>query len=123
MKMQQCHYLLILIELTCLKYVYTLLQRRLYFKVTFKNKHLEELYSTGQSRKYKKVPVNVVRKLPRAVNVLEQITVIQDLWSYPGYNFENLQGSNQYSMRLSLTWRLIMEIDWTNPEELLELLD
>ena len=83
-------------------------------EVIFKNKHLEELYSTGQSRKYKKVPVNVVRKLPRAVNVLEQITVI--LWSYPGYNFENLQGSNQYSMRLGLTWRLIMEIDWTNPE-------
>ena len=87
--MQQCHYLLILIELTCLKYVYTLLQRRLCLEVIFKNKHLEELYSTGQSRKYKKVPVNVVRKLPRAVNVLEQITVIQDLWSYPGYNFEN----------------------------------
>ena len=85
-------------------------------EVTFKNKHLEELYSTGQSKKYKKVPVDVIRKLPRAVNVLEHIAVIQDLWSYPGYNFENLQGVNQYSMRLSRTWRLIMEIDWTNPE-------
>ena len=26
-------------------------------------------------------------------------------------------GVNQYSMRLDRTWRLIMEIDWTNEEK------
>ena len=86
-------------------------------EVIFKNKHLEELYTRGKSAKYKKVPNQVVRKLSLAVQILQQITIIQDIWRYPGYNFERLQGVNQYSMRLDRTWRLIMEIDWTNDEK------
>ena len=87
--------------------------------VNFKNAHLEELYTTGKSKKYKTVPPDVVRKLPLAVRILQQIKIIQDIWQYPGYNFEKLEGTNQYSMRLGIegTWRLIMEIDWTNEEK------
>ena len=66
--------------------------------VNFKNIHLEELYTTGKSKKYKTVPPDVVRKLPLAVRILQQIKVIQDIWRYPGYNFEKLKGTNQYSM-------------------------
>ena len=58
-----------------------------------------------------------VRKFPMAVRILQQLKVIQDIWKYPGYNFEKLEGTNQYSMRLDRTWRLIMEIDWTNEEK------
>ena len=86
-------------------------------EVKFINKHLEELYSTGKSKKYKTVPADVIKKLPRAVIILEQIEIIQDIWKYPGYNFEKLEGINQYSIRLGRTWRLIMEIDWTNDEK------
>ena len=85
--------------------------------VNFKNEHLKELYSTGKSKKYKRVPADIVRKLPLAVGILQQINVIQDLWKYPGYNFEKLAGKEQYSIRLGRTWRLILEIDWTNEEK------
>ena len=63
------------------------------------------------------VPADVIRKLPRAVIILEQIEIIQDIWKYPGYNFEKLESVNQYSIRLGRAWRLIMEIDWTNEEK------
>ena len=86
-------------------------------EVFFKNEHLEELYTSGKSSKYKKVPVQIIRKFPLAVRILQQLKVIQDIWRYPGYNFEKLEGTNQYSMRLGRTWRLIMEIDWTNEEK------
>lgn len=86
-------------------------------EVIFNNKYLQELYTTGVSLKYKKIPVQVVKKLPLAVRILQQLEVIQDIWKYPGYNFEKLQGTNQYSMRLGRTWRLIMEIDWANDEK------
>lgn len=56
----------------------------------------------------------MVRKFPLAVRILQQLNIIQDIWKYPGYNFEKLEGTNQYSIRLGRTWRLIMEIDWTN---------
>lgn len=49
-------------------------------EVIFKNEHLQELYTSGKSSKYKKVPVQVVRKFPLAVRILQQIKVIQDIW-------------------------------------------
>lgn len=63
-------------------------------EVIFKNEHLEELYTSGKSSKYKKVPAQVVRKFPMAVRILQQLKVIQDIWRYPGYNFEKLEGTN-----------------------------
>lgn len=86
-------------------------------KVIFKNEHLEELYTTGRSKKYKTVPPDIIKKLPLAVRILQQLKIIQDIWKFPGYNFENLEGNGQYSMRLGRTWRLIVEIDWTNEEK------
>ncbi len=81
--------------------------------VTFEEPALRELYETGQARKYRKVPAPVVKKLPRAVEVLKAAKVIQDIWSFPAYKFERLQGhSNRYSMRLDRTWRLEMSILW-----------
>lgn len=85
--------------------------------VIFNNVHLEELYTTGKSKKYKNIPPNVVRKLPLAVRILQQLNIIQDIWRYPGYNFEKLNGTNLYSIRLGRTWRLIIEINWTNEEK------
>ena len=86
-------------------------------EVIFKNEHLQELYTSGKSSKYKKVSIQVVRKFPLAVRILQQLNIIQDIWKYPRYNFEKLEGTNQYSIRLGRTWRLIMEIDWTKEEK------
>ena len=59
-------------------------------EVVFKNGHLQKLYTTGKSSKYKSVPPKVVKKLPLAVRILQQLEIIQDIWKYPGYNFEKL---------------------------------
>ncbi len=82
-------------------------------EVIFINKDLEQVYKTGFSKKYKKVPLEVIRKFPRAVDVLRQCKIITDIWHLPAYRFERLQGySSRYSMRLNRTWRLEMEIEW-----------
>ena len=47
-------------------------------EVIFKNEHLQELYTSGKSSKYKKVPAQVVRKFPLAVRILQQLKVILD---------------------------------------------
>lgn len=85
-------------------------------KVKFVNEELKLLYQTSSSKKYKNVPTQIVKKLVRAVDVLSAATVIQDLWNFPSYRFEHLQGNNRYSMRMDRTWRLEMEIEWTNNE-------
>ena len=48
-------------------------------EVIFKNEHLQELYTSGKSSKYKKVPVQVVRKFPLALRILQQLNIIQDI--------------------------------------------
>ncbi|MDD7699748.1 MAG: type II toxin-antitoxin system RelE/ParE family toxin, partial [Spirochaetia bacterium] len=85
-------------------------------EVKFLTDELKLLYQTGSSKKYKTVPMQVAKKLVRAVDVLSAATVIQDVWKFPSYRFEHLQGNNRYSMRMDRTWRLEMEIEWTNNE-------
>ena len=85
-------------------------------EVKFLNEELKLLYTKGSSKKYKTVPEQVTKKLVRAVDVLSAATVIQDVWKFPSYNFEHLEGNKRYSMRMDRTWRLEMEIEWTNDE-------
>ena len=81
-------------------------------EVHFNNKDLNDLYTTGKSSKFKNVPTYIVRKLPMAVDVLKSITVIQDIWKYPGYKFEALINTKFYSLRFNKVWRLILDIEW-----------
>ena len=85
-------------------------------EVKFLNDELKLLYQTGSSKKYKTVPMQVAKKLVRAVDVLSAAIVIQDVWKFPSYNFEHLEGNKRYSMRMDRTWLLEMEIEWTNDE-------
>ena len=84
-------------------------------EVAFLNSDLKELYETGYSRAFKKVPPEVVKKLPRAIAVIEAAKDIYDLWGFPGYRFKTLSDGS-YSMRLDRTWRLEMEIEWKNEQ-------
>lgn len=84
-------------------------------EVTFNNKDLEALYSLGKSKAYRKVPPNVTRKLVRAYEVLVSSETIQDIWLFPAYKFESL-GNSRYSMRLTIVWRLEMNITWKNSD-------
>ncbi|MCI6892206.1 MAG: type II toxin-antitoxin system RelE/ParE family toxin [Treponema sp.] len=62
-------------------------------EVKFLTDELKLLYQTGSSKKYKTVPMQVAKKLVRAVDVLSAATVIQDVWKFPSYNFEHLEGN------------------------------
>lgn len=85
-------------------------------EVKFISKELRMLYETGHSRKYSKIPQVIVKKLSRAVAVLQASVVIQDVWKFPAYKFEHLASSDIYSMRLDRVWRLEMSIEWTNDD-------
>lgn len=80
--------------------------------VDFANRGLKELYTKGRSKKYAHVPLDIVRKMVRAVDVLESSASIQEIWKFPAYRFEKLQGKERYSMRMNIAWSLELTIKW-----------
>ena len=86
--------------------------------VIFLNDDLQELYETGYSRKYKKVPKTIVRdNFPTIVQYLKNAERIQDVWKRKSLNFERMVGiKNGYSVRVNITWRLEMKIEWTDKD-------
>lgn len=86
-------------------------------KVHIHDKHLLELYTTGKSRKLR-VPADVAVQFVAAAGEVITATNIHDLWKTPKRKFEKLRGHpNRYSMRLTLKYRLEMEVEWTNDEK------
>lgn len=86
-------------------------------KVEFRNAQLEKLYTAGHSKKY---PLDeaVVRKFVAVIGRLEAASDIHDLWRLSSLNFERLQGyPNRYSARVTIKYRIEMEIDWENEEK------
>ncbi|MBQ3923330.1 MAG: type II toxin-antitoxin system RelE/ParE family toxin [Spirochaetales bacterium] len=82
--------------------------------VEFINKDLQELYETGTSRKYRNVPKNITDKMIDAVIRLQSSPSIGDIWKQRSLRFERLQGTERYSVRLNIVWRLEMIIEWTD---------
>ncbi len=86
-------------------------------KFKFSHKDLEVLYTTGKSKKIK-IPNDVIDKFFARMQQIEAAHTIHDLWKDKGLNFEKLQGqSNVYSMRLTLKYRLEMNITWENEQK------
>ena len=81
-------------------------------EVDFLNKDLEELYTKGRSKKYKDVPLNIAQKMVKAVEVLKTSSSIQEIWKFPAYKFEKLQGNDRYSMGMNIVWRLELTVKW-----------
>ena len=86
-------------------------------EVDFLNKDLEELYTKGRSKKYKEVPLNIVQKMVRAVEVLKSSSSIQEIWKFPAYKFEKLQGNDRYSMGMNIVWRLELTVKWIDEKK------
>ena len=82
---------------------------------TFLNRHLEALYATGTSRKYR-LPARVVRDFVEAVNALREADSTNALRLRPGLNFEALRGTRRYSIRANRKYRVEFEMEWTNEE-------
>lgn len=83
----------------------------------FDNKELENLYTTGSSKKLK-LSNDIIDKFFARLQQIEAANTIYDLWNDKGLNFEKLKGyENMYSMRLKLKYRLEMQIEWKNDEK------
>jgi toxin HigB-1 len=86
-------------------------------EITFANRELIRLYQTGQSRKLK-LPGNVIDKFFATIQKIESAISVYDLTADKGLHFERLKGfENQWSMRLTGKYRLIMEITWKDEKE------
>lgn len=86
-------------------------------EIDFVNKDLEELYTKGRSKKYKDVPLNIAQKMVKAVEVLKSSSSIQEIWKFPAYKFEKLQGNDRYSMRMNIVWRLELTVKWIDEKK------
>lgn len=81
--------------------------------VIFKNKELEKLYKTGESRKLR-LPQDIIKEYSFCVQSIIDAADIYDLWNDKSLNFEKLTNTELYSMRLKRKYRLEMTIDWQN---------
>ena len=86
-------------------------------EVDFLNKDLEELYTKGRSKKYKDVTLNNTQKMVKAVEVLKTSSSIQEIWKFPAYKFEKLQGNDRYSMGMNIVWRLELTVKWIDEKK------
>ena len=50
------------------------------------------------------------------MNALKKAKNIQELWIYKSLNFERLQGTETFSVRVDIHWRLEMKIGWTDKD-------
>ena len=86
-------------------------------KYHFSNKKLEQLYATGNSKKYK-LDKNVIKDFIWLVGVIDAAKDIHDFWNQPALNFEKLEGfKKRYSFRINRKYRLEVDIDWENEEQ------
>lgn len=83
----------------------------------FSNRHLNDLYHSGKSRKYKPPP-GAIKKFFMRIQQFEAANDIYDLWKTPSLKFEKLEGyENKYSVRVDDQWRLEFYIKWQNTEK------
>ncbi|NLJ38059.1 MAG: hypothetical protein GX432_04770 [Candidatus Atribacteria bacterium] len=81
----------------------------------FGNKDLENLYTTGKSRRYQR---NVVKKFFLRVQSLKAAKNIYDLWNLHSLHFERLSGfSNRFSVRINDQYRLEFEIHFEDENQ------
>jgi toxin HigB-1 len=84
--------------------------------VHINDKELLRLYETGSSKKFR-LPEIVIDKFFATIQKIESATSIHDFWKDSGLRFEKLKGfKDRYSMRLTVKYRLEMEIEWKNTE-------
>jgi len=81
------------------------------------DKELEKLFTTGQSKKLR-LPEQVTEKFLATIQKIESSVTIHDLWADKGLRFEKLRGiANTYSMRLTVKYRLEMEVIWVDDKQ------
>ena len=86
-------------------------------KTYFSNKKLENLYTTGKSKKYK-LDQHIIVDFIWLVGVITAAQNIHDFWNQPALKFEKLEGfQSRYSFRITKKYRLEVDIEWENKEQ------
>ena len=84
-------------------------------EIRFDKEYLEELYNNGRTKnkKYRFQP-QVVKKYQKRIDTLAGITRIEELFTLNSLNFEALESSGNYSIRIDYHYRLEFQV--TNSE-------
>jgi len=89
-------------------------------EVKYSQTYLKELYENGESseKKFRFQP-EVIRKYQLRIDTLMAATRKEDLFVFRSLNFEALQGSNEFSIRIDKKYRLIFELNEIDSEPVL----
>lgn len=83
-------------------------------EVFIATKHLEELYTSGKSKKLK-LPEQVIDRFFATVQKIQAAQTVHDLWADNGLRFKKIADNEElYAMRLNIKYRLEMTILWEN---------
>ena len=80
-------------------------------EIKFDKEYLEELYNDGKAKnkKYRFQP-QVVKKYQKRIDTLAGVTRIEELFTLNSLNFEALESSENYSIRIDSQYRLEFQV-------------
>ena len=86
-------------------------------EIKFDKEYLEELYNDGKAKnkKYRFQP-QVVKKYQKRIDTLAGVTRIEELFTLNSLNFEALESSENYSIRIDSQYRLEFQVNDSDSE-------
>ena len=86
-------------------------------EIKFDKEYLEELYNDGKAKnkKYRFQP-QVVKKYQKRIDTLAAVTRIEELFTLNSLNFEALESSDHYSIRIDSQYRLEFQVNDSDSE-------
>jgi proteic killer suppression protein len=89
-------------------------------EIRFDKEYLEELYLNGKTKnkKYRFQP-QVVKKYQKRIDTLAGVTRIEELFTLNSLNFEALESSGNYSIRIDYHYRLEFQVSNSESEPII----
>ena len=86
-------------------------------EIKFDKEYLKELYEQGRtkSKKYRFQP-QVIKKYQKRIDTLAGVTKIEELFTLNSLNFEALESSGNYSIRIDYHYRLEFQVSNSDSE-------
>ena len=86
-------------------------------EIKFDKEYLEELYNDGKAKnkKYRFQP-QVVKKYQKRIDTLAGVTRIEELFTLNSLNFEALESSENYPIRIDSQYRLEFQVNDSDSE-------
>lgn len=86
-------------------------------EIKFDKEYLEELYEQGRTKnkKYRFQP-QVIKKYQKRIDTLAGVTRIEELFTLNSLNFEVLESTGNYSIRIDYHYRLEFQVSNSESE-------